>query len=82
MINARSPNLDDHEITIVQKAFATFMGDEETLHAAIEIYVEEILGLGLSREKNKALMIEDAVGVRAGFLEGMPCIAEYLCTHG
>lgn len=72
MINARSQDFEDHEITITQKAFTTFMESTETLHAAIEIFVEELLGLGLSREKNKNLMIEDAVNVRAGFLEGMP----------
>lgn len=71
MINARSQDFEHHEITIIQKAFTTFMESAKTLHATIEIYVEESLRLWLSREKNKSLMIENVVNVRAGFLNGM-----------
>ena len=72
IINTRSSDLKDHEITIAQKAFAILMQREETHHAAVQIYVDELLGVRFGAVADRNSMIQDAVHVRSAFLEGMP----------
>lgn len=71
MINARSPDLEDHEITIAQKAFVNLMKDGNTFHGALAIYMDELLGLNIGTGKDLERIIQDAVQVGAALLEGI-----------
>ena len=71
MINARSPDLEDHEITIAQKAFITLMKNEETFHGAFAIYLDEVLGLKISTGKDMEQIIQDAVQVGTALFESI-----------
>ena len=70
-INARSSNLEEHEITITQKAFAILMQHEDTLHGAIQLYVEEIIGLKFSTVQDESRVVQDAICVKATILARM-----------
>ena len=70
-INARSPDLADHEITIAQKAFVILMKNGDTFRGAFAIYVDEILGLKTGTGKDMKQIIQDAVQVGAALLEGI-----------
>lgn len=54
VLRERSHRLRDHEMSIVQKAFVILMGDFSSRAGAIDLYLEEILGL-------KLVPIEDQV---------------------
>ena len=68
IIRTRSQDLDDHEITAAQKAFASLLDDNKD--AAIHIYVEEILGLKVTPDTEKASIIQSSIEVRAALLDG------------
>ena len=65
VIKARSPDLNDHEITIAQKVFFTLMQNEDSQHGAVQIFIEELLGVGSDVSTEAELKIRDAVNVRA-----------------
>ena len=67
-IRTRSQDLDDHEITAAQKAFANLLDDNKD--AAIHIYVEEILGLKITPDTEKASIIQSSIEIRAALLDG------------
>ena len=67
-INARSADLDDHEISIAQKAFTILMQNESDSHAAFQIYVEELLGFPSARDS--VSVFADAIHARGSLLEG------------
>ena len=71
VINACSPNLEDHEITIAQKAFLILMKNEDSYHGAFAVYMDELLGLKIGIGKDIKQIIQDAVQVGAIFLEGI-----------
>lgn len=68
-IRSRSQDLEENEITIAQKAFGYFFAFN--MHAAIHIYVEEILGIEFVTKMDKVSLLQDSVDIRAGLLEGM-----------
>jgi len=68
-IRSRSQDLEENEITIAQKAFIYFSASN--MHAAIHIYVEEILGIEFAPKADKASLLQGSIDVRAGLLEGM-----------
>ena len=68
-IRTRSQDLDDHEIAAAQKAFASLL--DENKDAAIHIYVEEILGLKIAPDTEKASIIQSSIEFRAALLDGM-----------
>lgn len=53
VITRRSQVLSDCQITAAQKAFKILMEDEDYV-AAVEIYVDEILGIGAALDDDKA----------------------------
>ena len=67
-INARSADLDDHEISIAQKAFTILMQNESDSHAAFQIYVEELLGFPSAPDNIS--VFADAIHARGSLLEG------------
>lgn len=67
-IKARSADLDDHEISIAQKAFTILMQNESDSEAAFQIYVEELLGFPSAPDH--VSVFADAIHVRARLLEG------------
>ena len=71
VINRRSPNLADCEITAAQKAFSTLMRSEEGGVAAIGIYVEEVLGLKFVKDVDKAQTLATTVQLRNCMLDGI-----------
>ena len=59
IIEARSQNLDDHEISLIQKAFVSLMNQDHSQLAGIALYVEEILGFrSTSLEGKENALIE------------------------
>ena len=70
VIKNRSQDLDDHEISLMQKAFVTLM-DEGDHVAGIELYVEEIVGLKMVEEKQKLKTLKSSVKTKDQMLTGM-----------
>lgn len=71
IIHKRSPVLAENEISIVQKAFMILMETVEDDVGAIEIYVEEILGLNLVSDPYHLQTLQTAVKTRKLLLESM-----------
>lgn len=71
VILQRSQNLADGEITPMQKAFKVLMNRIEDELAAIELYVEEILGLKFVLEVKKAQTLATAMQTRDFILKGI-----------
>ena len=71
IINRRSPNLADFEITAAQKAFSALMGNEKDGVAAVEIYVEEILGLKFNEDSDRVRGLTTAIQMRNCMLHGI-----------
>jgi len=64
VIRRRSQNLADGEITAVQKAFRILMDDKKDGLAAIELYVDEIIGLEVVSETDRAQMLATTLQTR------------------
>ena len=54
VIRQRSQDLADSEITITQKALGILVEDKYYANAAMQLYVDEILGLGIVSERQKS----------------------------
>lgn len=59
-IKRRSQDLDDHEISLAQKAFVILM-DEGDHIAGIELYVDEIIGLRAAGDEDKMQILKSSV---------------------
>jgi len=71
VIRRRSQNLADGETTAVQKAFRVLMDEKADGMAAIEIYMDEILGLKIVPETDRAQTIALAIQTRDYILNRM-----------
>lgn len=71
VINARSQDLNDHEITKHQKAFSTLMHNQADRFPGIYLYTEELLGLKvLCRLREETLKQE--IKIREVLAESKP----------
>jgi hypothetical protein len=70
VINRRSPNLADFKITAAQKAFSALMRNEKDSVAAIEIYMEEILGLKYVEDSDRTQALTATIQMRDYLLNG------------
>ena len=68
VIHQRSQNLADSEITVIQKAFKHLMDNEEDEIPAVELYVEEILGLRFVSDTEKLQTVASAVEAKDSIL--------------
>jgi len=68
VIRQRSQSLSDGEITAVQKAFEVLMGEKADRNAAIEIYMDEILGLKAIAGADRAKTLSQATLTRGYIL--------------
>ncbi len=64
IIRGRSPQLLDHEISIVQKAFMVLMKNHEDRIGGIELYVQEIIGLNHVDASKRLQSLQTAVRAR------------------
>ncbi|KAI4117425.1 MAG: hypothetical protein LQ338_007555 [Usnochroma carphineum] len=64
----RSSKLEDCEVNIVEAAFVKLMEDAKTHAGAIQIYVEELLGLKVVTQPLKLRALMGAVKIRTMFL--------------
>ena len=71
VINRRSPNLAAFEITAAQKAFSALMRNDKDSVAAIEIYIEEILGLRYVEDSDRTQALTATIQMRNYLLNGM-----------
>ena len=71
VIQSRSQNLADGEITAAQKAFRILMDNKEHGVAAIELYVNEIIGLNVISEADRAQALATALQARDYILNRM-----------
>ena len=68
VIGQRSQVLANGEITAIQKAFARLMEKKDDLIPAVQLYVDEILGLKFVPEMEKAATLNTMVQTRHSFL--------------
>ena len=68
VICQRSQILAHGEITAIQKAFAVLMEKKEDLIPAIELYVNEILGLRFVSELDRATTLNTMIQTRHSIL--------------
>ena len=68
VICQRSQILGHGEITIIQKAFAVLMEKKEDIVSAIDLYVNEILGLKFVSETDRAKTLNTMIQTRHSVL--------------
>ena len=68
VICQRSQTLAHGEITAIQKAFAVLMEKKENIIPAIELYVDEILGLKFVSETDRARILNTMIQTRHSVL--------------
>lgn len=68
LFSNRSSNLEDFEINIFEAVFLKLMEDMNTHPGAIQIYVEEILGLKAVAQPLRPRALTNAVRVRTMFM--------------
>lgn len=71
VFSQRSQNLEDSEITAAQKAFVFLSKAKQDQLPAIELYVEEILGILTVAEAGKAQTLVSAIQTRDYAIERM-----------
>lgn len=71
LIRGRSSRLDDHEISIAQKAFMLLMKHPEDRLGGIELYVQEIIGLQHVNATERFACLQTAMKSREIFLYRM-----------
>lgn len=70
VIRCRSQVLADGEITAAQKAFRILMDEKESGVAAIELYVNELIGFDFVLETDRAQTLATALQTRDYILHG------------
>lgn len=70
VIQARSQDLVNHEITVYQKAFVILMNNEDDHVGGIEIYFDELLGLSLIKSTDHQQALETAIKARELIYKG------------
>lgn len=68
LIRGRSSRLNDHEISISQKAYMLLMQDRKDRLGGIEIYVQEIIGLNHVNATESYACLQTAMKTRELFL--------------
>lgn len=68
VICQRSQTLAHGEITAIQKAFAVLMENKEDFMPAVELYVNEILGLKFVSETDRATTLDTMIQTRHSIL--------------
>lgn len=71
LIRGRSSRLDDHEISITQKAYMLLMRRPEDRLGGIELYVQEIIGLRHVDATESFACLQNAMKTREIFLYRM-----------
>ncbi|KAL8774492.1 MAG: hypothetical protein Q9209_000865 [Squamulea sp. 1 TL-2023] len=71
LLQARSPDLEDHEINVFEAAFLTLMKNATTHPGALAIYVEEILGMKAIPDNQKLHELRNTIHVRTLFLNSV-----------
>lgn len=71
LIRGRSSRLDDHEISIAQKAYMLLMRRPEDRLGGIELYVQEIIGLRHVDATESFACLQTAMKTREIFLHSM-----------
>lgn len=71
LIRGRSSRLDDHEISIAQKAYMLLMRRPEDRLGGIELYVQEIIGLRHVEATESFTCLQTAMKTREIFLHRM-----------
>lgn len=71
LIRGRSSRLDDHEISIAQKAYMLLMQNREDRLGGIELYVQEIIGLYYVDVTESLACLQTAMKTRDIFLHCM-----------
>ena len=71
MLRGRSYRLEDHEVSIIQKAFIILMGDEENRTGAIELYLDEIIGFRIVAPTDTEEFLATAIKAKEYLLIGM-----------
>ena len=77
VIKQRSQDLNDHEISLTQKAFVILM-DEGDHIAGIEIYVEEIVGLRIVEDKERLRTLRSSVKTKEEMIKSMRLSMNFL----
>lgn len=71
LIRGRSSRLDDHEISITQKAYMLLMQNRDDRLGGIELYVQEIIGLQYVDATESLACLQTAMKTRDVFLHRM-----------
>lgn len=78
LIRGRSSRLDDHEISIAQKAYMLLMRHPEDRLGGIELYVQEIIGLNHVDATESCAFLQTAMKTREIILHRMNTSQENL----
>ena len=70
ILSRRSHNLEDHQITLEQKAFLSLLKESEHHLGAIDLYIEEIIGIKYIQPRNKEEVLGAAINSKVIMLQG------------
>ncbi len=80
VLQQRSQELNDHEISSMQKAFVVLMEDGDHI-AGIELYVEEIVGLKMVEDTDKLQILKSSAKTRDLLMDSKWHSGEFILTH-
>ena len=69
-LNQRSSKLEDHEITVMQKAFLSLLQNPAHHLGAVHLYIEEILGIKYIQPQDKERALDAAIHSKVIMLQG------------
>ena len=80
-LNQRSSKLEDHEITVMQKAFLALLQNSAHHLGAVHLYIEEILGIKYIQPQDKEQALDAAIQSKVIMLQGRTFYAstEVIC---
>ena len=80
VLQQRSQDLDDHEISLMQKAFVVLMEDGDHI-AGIELYVEEIVGLKMVENTDKLQILKSSAKTRDLLVDSKWHSGDFILTY-
>ena len=68
----RSPNLEEHQITLMQKAFLALLESPEHHLGAVHLYIEEVVGVRYVQPQDKEQALRTAIDAKVIMMHGTP----------
>lgn len=73
-LTQRSPSLEDHEITLMQKAFLHLLANPEHHLGAVHLYIEEVIGIRYVQPQDKEQVLGTLIDAKVIMMQSAPVL--------